>query len=82
MGDPTEDIRRAQQAEINADKSTREQLQAKYGQVWNTAELQIEFDVIGFLAPYAIVRRKADGKTGSVMFRHSPRIYFSFQEDK
>ena len=40
------------------------------------------FDVLGFAAPLVVVRRKPDGKLGSLLFRHHPRYYFAFQEHK
>jgi len=48
---------------------------------WTTEELRAEFEVIGFMAPFVAVRRKADGKKGSMEFVHSPRVYFNFMED-
>ena len=81
MHDQTETIRRQQLAEINADPNGREALEAKHGQVWDTSELQQDFDVLGFLAPYVVVARKDSGQKGSLMFQGSPRFYFSFQED-
>lgn len=76
--DSTEEIRGIMQAEINADQSPRAALEAKHGQCWDTSELQEDFEVLGFAAPFVVVRRRADGKRGSLMFRHSPRFYFSF----
>ena len=81
MHDETEAIRREQVAEINSDPSSRESLEAKHGQVWDTKELQQDFEVLGFLAPYVVVRRKSDGAKGSLMFQHSPRLYHSFSAD-
>jgi hypothetical protein len=81
MDDPTEPIRRQRLAEINATPSSREALEAKYGQVWDANKLARDFEVLGFLAPYAAVRRKADGRMGSMEFQHCPRLYFSFVED-
>lgn len=81
MSDETENIRRQQQGEINANPGSREALEAKYGKVWSTDELQAEFEAIGFAAPYIVVRRKSDGKKGSLMFQHHPRFYFNWQED-
>jgi hypothetical protein len=78
MSDETEAIRRQQLAEINAHPGSREALEAEHGQVWNTQELGRDFTVEGFLAPYVVVRRKADGQRGSLLFQHSPRFYFSF----
>jgi hypothetical protein len=64
--------------EINADTSSRDVLEKQHGKVWDTQELGQEFEVTGFMAPFVVVRRKSDGVVGSLMFRHSPRFYFSF----
>jgi hypothetical protein len=79
MNDPTETIRRERLAEINAEPGSREALEADYGQVWNTDELRRDFEVIGFMAPLVVVRRKADGQKGSLEFQHNPRLYFNWQ---
>ena len=65
MHDPTESIRRQRLAEINAEPSSREVLEAEHGQVWSTEELQQDFEALGFMAPFIVVRRRADGTTGS-----------------
>ena len=80
--DPTEATRRQLVAEINADPGSREALEAEYGQVWDTGQLQEEFTVEGFMAPLVVVKRKCDGQVGSLMFQHHPRFYFNFQPDK
>lgn len=84
MPDPTEPLRRKRLAEINTEPRTRDALEAQYGQVWDTQQLAEDFEVIGFMAPLVVVRRKADGVKGSVEFQHQPRIYFNWQphEDK
>jgi len=79
MSDPTETIRRLELAQINAAPGSREALEAKHGQVWDTQELGQDFHVEGFLAPYVIVRRRSDGQRGSLMFQHDPRLYFLFE---
>jgi len=79
MNDETETIRRLQLAEINAEPGSREALEAKHGQVWDTDELRRDFAVEGFMAPFVVVRRKADGQKGSLMFQASPRFYFGFE---
>jgi hypothetical protein len=81
MSDPTEAIRRQQLAEINAEPGSREYLEAKHGQVWNTDELQEDFQALGFMAPFVIVRRRSDGVRGSLMFQANPRFYFGFQPE-
>jgi hypothetical protein len=37
-----------------------------------------DFQVLGFLAPYVVVRRRSDGRKGSLEFQHNPRFYFGF----
>jgi hypothetical protein len=64
MNDPTEAARRERLAEINAEPGSREALEAQHGQVWDGEQLRQYFDVIGFLAPLVVVRRKADGVKG------------------
>jgi hypothetical protein len=82
MNDPTEAARRERLAEINAEPGSREALEAQNGQVWDTQQLAQDFEVIGFLAPLVVVRRKADGMKGSLEFQHGPpRLYFSFVPD-
>ena len=78
MTDQTEAIRRERLAEINAVPGSREALEAQHGQVWDTQQLGQDFQVIGFLAPLVVVRRKADGVRGSLEFQHRPRFYFNF----
>ncbi len=79
MTDPTETTRRQMLVEINAEPGSREYLEAKHGQVWTTSELSRDFDVLGFMAPLVVVRRKSDGVKGSLMFQASPRFYFGFE---
>lgn len=79
MSDPTEAKRREMVTEINAEPGSRQDLEARHGQVWNTSELQSEFEVIGFLAPLIVVRRRCDGIKGSLTFQHNPRFYFDFE---
>jgi hypothetical protein len=78
MPDETEPYRRQRLAEINSEPGSREALEAQHGQVWSTEELSRDFDPIGFMAPFIVVRRKKDGKKGSLEFQHQPRLYFGF----
>jgi hypothetical protein len=79
MTDPTETIRRQRLAEINLVPGSREALEAEHGKVWDTEELVEEFEVIGFMAPFVVARRKADGVKGSLEFQHDPRFYFGWK---
>jgi hypothetical protein len=81
MNDPTEDIRRQMVAQINSQAGSREYLEAKHGQVWDTDQVREDFEVLGFMAPFVIVRRKSDGVRGSLKFQHDPRFYFGFQPE-
>lgn len=69
---------------LNAEElaAERQKYEAQYGQVWDTTQLQADFDVIGFQAPFVVVSRKSDGKVGSLQFTHMPRWYHSFVLDK
>ena len=80
MSDPTETIRRKHVAQINQDPGGRADMESKHGQVWNTKELQQDFEVLSFLAPYVTVRRKSDNQMGSLVFQHNPRFYYNFKQ--
>jgi hypothetical protein len=83
MQDPTENARRARQAELNNEAGGRQLLEDLHGQVWSTDELRAsQYEVIGFMAPYVVVRDKVTGKKGSLEFQHSPRFYFSYRADE
>lgn len=58
----------------------REEIEKEYGKAWDTNQLQEDFTVKGFQAPYVVVTRKADNKTGSLEFQHMPRFYYNFKE--
>lgn len=78
MSDVTETARRQRLTEINLVPGSREALEATYGNVWSTSELTEDFDVVGFLAPLVVVRRRSDGQKGSLEFQGNPRFYFNF----
>jgi hypothetical protein len=82
MKDETENYRRARLAELNAEAAARAELEQRHGQVWSTDELRADFQVIGFLAPLVTVKRKRDGRKGSLEFQGYPRFYFNWQADK
>lgn len=85
--DNTEQFRRSEVARINSevqsddDKAERERLEGIYGKgnVMTMDEAREKYEFIGFGAPYVSVRRKSDGKRGSLEFQHRPRFYFNFQ---
>lgn len=49
--------------------------------VWDTAGLQRDYEVMGFAAPFVVVRRRSDGQVGSLSFTHMPRFYFDWRRD-
>jgi len=69
-------------AEIESDDPTRERarLESNHGTVYDSEELQAEYEVVGFLAPFVEVVRKCDGARGTLGFQHHPRFYFNFVE--
>jgi hypothetical protein len=75
--DETEDIRRAMLATSQPaqDAATDE------GPQWTTEELQQDFEVLGFMAPFVVVQRRSDGVKGSMEFTHNPRVYFGWRPD-
>jgi hypothetical protein len=80
--DGTEEIRMQMTHEINSNAAPgRKEAEERYGKVWNTVELQQDFTVLGFAAPFCVVTRKSDGKKGSLEFQHNPRFYFNFVEN-
>lgn len=81
MTDETETLRRQRLAEINVKPSSREALEAQHDQVWSTDELRADFEVLGFMAPYVVARRRSDGVKGSLEFQHNPRFFFNWQPE-
>jgi hypothetical protein len=85
--DDTQEIRRNRLVIINSavespdPETERKRLETQYGKVWDTAELSEDTEVLGFMAPYVVVRRRSDGRKGSLEFQHSPRFYFNFVLD-
>lgn len=75
--DDTEDARRALIG-VLAD-TPHDELAGE--QTWDTDALQQEFEVLSFLAPFVLVRRRSDGVRGTVMFKSNPRVYFGFQAE-
>jgi hypothetical protein len=49
-----------------------------FGRIWNTQQMQEDFEVLGFSLGYCVVRRRSDNQKGSLDFSHSPRFYYNF----
>lgn len=80
--DEGEPARRDLLEKIRREAGERPALEEKHGKVWTTDELVEEFEVVGFMAPFVNVRRKSDGKSGSLEFQHRPRLYWGWKEDR
>ena len=61
------------------DDKVRYDLEQEFGQVWDTPQVKLDYEVLGFLAPFVLVRRRSDGVRGLLQFQHSPRFYFDFK---
>ena len=49
---------------------------------WSTDELTHDFEVIGFSAPFVVVKRRSDGVKGSLQFDGRPRRYYDWKDHK
>ncbi len=61
------------------EREKRNELQEEYGQVWDTEQMQKDFDVQSYLSPVTIVIRKFDGVRGTLLFARLPRLYYGFK---
>jgi len=77
-----EGLRLGKLVALNIEPADRPMLEQRYGEVWNAVELSRDFQVLGFMAPFVVARRKSDGTTGSLEFQHHPRFYFNWREDR
>lgn len=77
--DETEDLRRAEMAKTSA--ALADALEHDE-QTWDTDQMRRDFEVLGFAAPFVVVQRRSDGAKGSLQFKHSPRVYFGWVEDR
>lgn len=80
-----EEIRKKEVAIVNGKIESgnpdgeRARLEDEHGQVWDTQQIQEDFTVHSFAAPYISVTRKSDKVKGTMVFQHLPRFYFSFK---
>lgn len=79
--DTTEQARRDEITRLQATEATRAEILKSYPRIWETKDVQNDFHVLGFMAPFCVVRRKSDNVKGSLEFTHHPRFYFNFVED-
>lgn len=74
-----ETLRALELVKTNLFAAGREILEARHGQVWDPQQMQEDFVVLDFSAPFAVVQRRSDEQIGSLKFQHHPRFYFSFE---
>lgn len=48
----------------------------------STEQMRERYDVQGFAMGMVVVRRKADGVLGSLMFDNAPRVYYGWEESR
>ena len=53
----------------------RDELEARYGQVWDTRQLARDFILLGIQPARLFVRRKNDGMTGWLAYPHAPGFW-------
>jgi len=75
LNDPSSEIGRN-----HTEPGSKEALEAQHGKIWTTKELGDDFEVIGFMAPFVVVRRRVDGVEGSLEFQEPAQVYFNFQQ--
>ena len=59
--------------EKKMDKSELEEL---YGEVFNTSEVQVKYQIESFLAPFCFAKERETGKDCVLQFQHEPRFYW------
>lgn len=79
--DRIEGIRRTVVRRINVQPGSREALEIEHGRIWDTTELTQDFQVKALAAPFVMVRRRSDGRLGSLLFQLHPRFYYAFKEN-
>jgi len=63
---------------VRMDVQVRAELEKKHGKVWDTDEMQRDFQPLQFAAPFIIVTRRSDNVRGTLLFQHQPRMYYGF----
>ena len=60
-------------------RSRREALEAEHGKVWDNGQAHLEFEVLGYMLPLTIVRRRFDGVIGTLNSTMGRSYYFDWQ---
>lgn len=67
---------------MNRTPCSREELLAVVAEVYNREQVEERYEVLGFRAPFAMVRERSTGQMGTMLFQHEPRFYFSYSRDR
>lgn len=49
------------------------------GECWSTDEVQEEFEILGFMAPFVTAIKRSTGEKGVLTFVHNPRVYYGWR---
>ena len=67
---------------INTEPRSEEAFTTAGEEVWNTEEVQKEFEILGFKKPFALAIRKSDGARGTFLFQTMPKLFFSWSQER
>ena len=54
-------------------------IQEDEGKCWTTDEVQDEFEILGFIAPFCAAIRRETKEKGALTFVHQPRLYYHWR---
>jgi len=60
-------------------RTHRAALEAEHGKVWDNGQAYLEFEVIGYMLPLTIVRRRSDGVIGTLNSTMGCGFFFNWQ---
>lgn len=60
-------------------RTHRADLEAEHGKVWDNGQAHLEFEVIGYMLPLTIVRRRSDGVIGTLSSTMGCSFYFDWK---
>lgn len=57
---------------------SRQCLESRHGQVWDSFTLARDFDVQAFSGCHVVAVRREDGRLGTLIYQPDPRFYWGF----
>ena len=67
---------------VNKSPRTREELALHHDAVWDTKEVGLEFEILGFKSPFVIAQCRRTGTRGTLIFQNSPRLFFGWDPER